>query len=46
MKTLGIIDLAIAKGFELNKKVLVDRLMAAGFRISNKLYRRMFPGAK
>ena len=43
---IGIIDLAIARGFKINKKALVDQLIIAGFRISDKLYRRMFPGSK
>ena len=42
---IGILDLAIASGVNLDKKALVDRLIATGFRISNKLYRRMFPGS-
>lgn len=43
---IGIIDLAIEMGFDINKRKLVDRLMKKGFRISNRLYRRMFPDAK
>ena len=42
---IGLLDLAIARGFKLDKKALVDRLISAGFRISKKLYRRMFPGS-
>jgi predicted nucleic acid-binding protein len=42
---IGIIDLAIEKGFDINKKGLVDLLIESGFRISNKLYRLMFPGS-
>ncbi len=43
MGILGIIDLAIGKGSLLDKKKLVDQLMGSGFRISEKLYKRMFP---
>jgi len=42
---IGIIDLAIEKGFDINKKALVDILIESGFRISNKLYKLMFPGS-
>jgi predicted nucleic acid-binding protein len=41
---IGIIDMAIGKGFDINKKVMVDQLIEKGFRISSKLYKRMFPG--
>lgn len=41
---IGVIDMAIGKGFDINKKVLVDQLIEKGFRISSKLYKRMFPG--
>jgi predicted nucleic acid-binding protein len=40
---IGILDLAIEKGFDINKKVLVDILIGSGFRISNRLYKLMFP---
>lgn len=43
MGTLGIIDLAASRGFPLDKKRLVDQLMDSGFRISHKLYQKMFP---
>lgn len=39
---LGIIDLAIEMGFTLDKKKLIKRLKKSGFRISDKLYKRMF----
>lgn len=42
MGVLGFMDLAIEMGFALDKKKLVKRLREAGFRISDKLYRRMF----
>ena len=42
---IGIIDLAIEKGFDINKKALVDILIESGFRISNRLYKLMFPGS-
>ncbi|GMT49229.1 MAG: nucleic acid-binding protein [bacterium] len=44
MGVLGVINLAIDQGFALDKKELVEQLREAGFRISDKLYRRMFPG--
>ncbi len=40
---LGIIDLAIERGSAINKKEVIDRLINLGFRISNKLYKKMFP---
>jgi predicted nucleic acid-binding protein len=43
MGILGIMDLAIEMGFALDKKKLVKQLREAGFRISDKLYKRMFP---
>ena len=43
MGVLGIIDLAIAKGFSIDKKKAVDELKNLGFRISEKLYRKIFP---
>lgn len=42
---IGIIDLAIEKSFDINKKALVDILIDNGFRISNRLYKLMFPGS-
>lgn len=41
---IGVIDMAKGKGFDINKKTLVDQLIEKGFRISSKLYKRMFPG--
>lgn len=46
MGTLGVLDLAIEKGFQIDKKKLVDQLIELGFRISDRLYRRMFPDSK
>ena len=43
MGVLGIIDLAIEMGFAIDKKKFVNQLREAGFRISDKLYKRMFP---
>ena len=43
MGVLGVMDLAIEMGFAIDKKELVKRLRETGFRISDKLYRRMFP---
>ncbi|MBI5746572.1 MAG: DUF3368 domain-containing protein [Nitrospirae bacterium] len=40
---LGIIDLAIERGFAIDKKKVVDQLINLGFRISDKLYKKMFP---
>ncbi len=34
MGVLGIIDLAIKKGFSIDKKKVIDRLKDSGFRIS------------
>lgn len=42
MGVLGIIDLAIEKGFSINKKKAIDQLKDLGFRISDKLYKKMF----
>lgn len=43
MGVIGIINLAAARGFPIDKKRLVDQLIDLGFRISNKLYKQMFP---
>ena len=43
MGVIGIINLAAEKGFPINKKKLVDQLIELGFRISNTLYKRIFP---
>ena len=43
MGVLGVMDLAIEMGFAIDKKRLVKQLREVGFRISDKLYRRMFP---
>jgi len=40
---LGIIDLAIERGFAIDKKKVVDQLINLGFRINDKLYKKMFP---
>ncbi len=42
MGVLGLIDLAIERGFYIDKKKVVDQLIDLGFRISNKLYKKMF----
>jgi hypothetical protein len=44
MGVIGIMDLAIEMGVEVDKKKVVDKLMKSGFRISSNLYKRMFPG--
>lgn len=46
MGVLGIIDLAIIQGLSIDKKKVVDQLKDLGFRISDKLYKRMFPDSK
>jgi predicted nucleic acid-binding protein len=46
MGVLGIIDLAIEKGSHIDKKKIVDQLKDLGFRISDKLYKKMFPDSK
>ncbi len=46
MGVLGIIDLAIKKGFSIDKKEVIDRLKDSGFRISDKLYKKIFPDSK
>ncbi len=43
MEVLGVMDLAIEMGFAIDKKRLVKQLTEVGFRISDKLYERMFP---
>lgn len=43
---IGIIDLAIEAGFDIDKRKMVDRLIATGFRISSKLYKQMFPNSE
>lgn len=42
MGVLGIIDLAIEKGLSIDKKKAIDMLKDLGFRISDKLYKKMF----
>ena len=43
MGIIGIIDLAIEIGFNIDKKELIDKLRDMGFRISDELYKKMFP---
>jgi len=43
MGVIGIINLAAERGFPIDKKKLVDQLIELGFRISNTLYKRIFP---
>ncbi|MGR3310186.1 MAG: DUF3368 domain-containing protein [Candidatus Brocadiales bacterium] len=43
MGVLGIIDLAIERGSSIDKKKVIDQLKDLGFRISDKLYKNMFP---
>jgi predicted nucleic acid-binding protein len=44
MGVLGIIEIAIVKGFSIDKRDAVDQLKRCGFRISNKLYKKIFSG--
>jgi uncharacterized protein len=46
MRVFGIIDLAIERGFFIDKKKAVDQLKDLGFRISDKLYKNMFPDSE
>jgi predicted nucleic acid-binding protein len=46
MGVLGIIDLAAERGFTIDKKKVIDRLRDLGFRISDKLYKKVFPDTK
>jgi len=43
---LGIIDMAIERGFSIEKRNIVDQLKDFGFRISDKLYKKIFPDSK
>ena len=42
MGVLGVIDLAIERGIPIDKKKVVAHLKDLGFRISDKLYKKMF----
>lgn len=44
--TIGLIHLAIESGFEIDIKSIVDQLIKKGFRISDRLYKRMFLNSK
>jgi len=46
MGVFGIMDLAIEMGFAIDKRYLVKQLKGVGFRISDKLYKRMFGDSK
>lgn len=46
MGILGLIDLAIEMGFAIDKEKFVKRLREVGFKISDRLYRKMFPDFK
>lgn len=43
---IGIIDLAIDRGFNIDKKKLIGQLKEMGFRISERLYKKMFPDSE
>jgi len=46
MGVLGIMDLVIEMGFAIDKRYLVKQLKGVGFRISDKLYKKMFGDSK
>jgi predicted nucleic acid-binding protein len=46
MGILGLMNLAIEMGFSIDKEKFVKRLREVGFRISDKLYRKMFSDSK
>lgn len=46
MGVFGIMDLAIEMGFAIDKRYLFKQLKGVGFRISDKLYKRMFGDSK
>ena len=46
MGVLGIIGIAFERGFIIDKKSMVKQLMNLRFRISNKLYKEMFPDSE
>jgi len=46
MGVFGIMYLAIEMGFAIYKRYLVKQLKGVGFRISDKLYKRMFGDSK
>lgn len=46
MGVLGVIDLAIDKGILIDKKKVVAHLKDLGFRISDKLYKKIFPDSE
>ncbi len=46
MGVFGIMDLAIEMEFAIDKRYLVKQLKGVGFRISDKLYKRMFGDSK
>jgi len=43
---LGVIDLAIEKGILIDKKKVFAHLKELGFRISDKLLKKMFPDSE
>lgn len=43
---LGVIDLAIEKGISIDKKKVVAHLKDLGFRISDKLFKKIFPDSE
>ncbi len=46
MGVFGIMDLAIEMGFAIDKRYLVKQLKGVGFRISDKLHKKMFGDSK
>jgi len=41
MGTLGLVDLAASSGFPVDKRQIIDQLMGLGFRIGDKLYKKI-----
>ncbi len=46
MGVLGVIDLAIERGIPIDKKKVVAHLKDLGFRISDKLFKKIFPDSE
>ena len=46
MGSLGVIDLAIERGIPIDKKKVVAHLKDLGFRISDKLFKKIFPDSE
>ena len=46
MGVLGVIDLAIERGIPIDKKKVIAHLKDLGFRISDKLFKKIFPDSE